>query len=74
MVGPEMLYSIVMELKFHLRDNFEGHIFNFTVYYILEQLDIQNGQVDYCLPLILPMVVDEVFGKTAEEKSLVDLN
>ena len=37
-VGPEMLYAIVLELKFHLRDNFQKHIFNFTVYEIIQSL------------------------------------
>jgi len=33
-----MLYAIVLELKFHLRDNFQKHIFNFTVFEIIQTL------------------------------------
>ena len=38
LVGPEMLYMLIRELKFHLRDNFQQHILNYTIYYILEKL------------------------------------
>lgn len=54
-----MLYAIVLELKFHLRDNFQKHIFNFTVHEIIQSLSpLKHGDIDYCLPLILPMIVD----------------
>jgi U3 small nucleolar RNA-associated protein 20 len=74
-VGPEMLYAIVLELKFHLRDNFQKHIFNFTVYEIIQAISpLKHGEIDYCLPLILPMIIDEIFGQSSEEKKMVEAN
>lgn len=68
-----MLYAIVLELKFHLRDNFQKHIFNYTAYEIIQSLSpLQQGELDYCLPLILPMIVDEMFGQAMEEKKMVE--
>ena len=70
-VGPQLLYSIVMELKFHLRDTFDKHVFNFTLFRLLGSLQLQSGELDYCLPLVLPTVIDEVFGQAAQEKEMV---
>ena len=30
------------------------------------------GDLDYCLPLILPSVVDEIFGQSSNEKEMVE--
>jgi U3 small nucleolar RNA-associated protein 20 len=35
LIGTDMLYLVFRELKFHLRDNFQNHIMNYTIYYIL---------------------------------------
>ena len=70
-VGPQLLYAMIMELKFHLRDNFERHVLNFTIYRLLDNLSVKWGELDYCLPLILPTVIDEVFGQSSEEKEMV---
>lgn len=52
-------------MQFHLKDNFDRHVFNYTVYRILEEMVIKPGDIDYCLPLLLPMVMDEVYGRTS---------
>jgi hypothetical protein len=71
-VGPQLLYAIIIELKFHLRDNFDRHVLNFSIYKVLEALPLQGGAIDYCLPLVLPSVVDEIFGQSAGEKEMVE--
>ena len=73
LVGPEMLYMLIRELKFHLRDNFQQHIMNYTIYYILEKNGaMAPGALDHCLPVLLPPIVDEIFGQSAVEKEMVD--
>ena len=57
-VGSQLLYAIVLELKFHLKDNFDKHVLNYTLYKVLECMPLAIGDLDYCLPLILPSVVD----------------
>ena len=60
-----MFYLIFRELKFHLRDNFQHHILNYTVYYILEKYgNLENGSIDHCLPLLLPSIIDKIYGKS----------
>ena len=59
LVGPEMLYMLARELKFHLRDNFQQHILNYTVYFILEKVgQMKPGALDHCLPILLPPIID----------------
>jgi len=29
-------------------------------------MTLESGDIDYCLPLVLPSVVDEIFGQSAE--------
>ena len=71
-VGPHLLYSILLAMRSSLRDNFDGHVLNFTVFRLLESMHLQPGQLDYCLPLLLPPAVDEVFGKSSQEKELIE--
>lgn len=35
-------------------------------------MPLTNGDLDYCLPLILPSVVDEIFGQSSTEKEMVE--
>ena len=35
-------------------------------------MNLEAGQLDYCLPLLLPPTIDEVFGKTGREKDMVE--
>jgi hypothetical protein len=64
-VGPQLLYAIILELKFHLKDNFDRHVFNYSLFKIIEGMSLSSGDIDYCLPLVLPSVVDEIFGQSA---------
>lgn len=70
-VGPYMLHSIINILKSQLKDNFDRHVFNFTVFKVLEGMELVSGDLDYCLPLVLPLVMEEVYGKSSLEKELV---
>jgi hypothetical protein len=71
-VGSQLLYAIIIELKFHLKDNFDKHVLNYSLFKVLEALAIEGGSIDYCLPLILPSVVDEIFGQSSGEKEMVE--
>ncbi len=69
--GPQLLYSIVSSLQFNLKDNFDRHVLNYTLFKVIEGMNLTSGQLDYCLPLILPTAVDELWGKTGDEKDMV---
>jgi U3 small nucleolar RNA-associated protein 20 len=73
MVGPYFLHFIVREGKSHLRTGWESHILNYLVYSLVKSLDemkIGNGSIDYCLPEILPLLIEEIFGRLKDEKAL----
>lgn len=60
-----------MELRFNLKDNFDRHVFNYSICRLLEVMPLSSGDLDYCIPLILPMIVDEIYGQSSQEKELV---
>lgn len=71
--GPYFFHYIVKELKFFLKNGWETHILNYTVYTLLLELDTMKvpiGSLDYCHADIFPLLVDEIFGKLNEEKDL----
>ncbi|KAL4488796.1 hypothetical protein ABPG72_016449 [Tetrahymena utriculariae] len=73
MTGPYFFHYIVKELKFFLKNGWESHILNYTIYTLLTELDnkkIPIGSLDYCHSEIFPLLVDEIFGKLMEEKDL----
>jgi hypothetical protein len=47
-------------------------VLNYSLFKVLETMSLTGGAIDYCLPLILPSVVDEIFGQSANEKDLVE--
>jgi hypothetical protein len=67
-VGPQLLYAIILELKFHLKDSFDRRVFNYSLFKIIDGMSLLSGNIDYCLPLLLPSVVDEIFSESAGEK------
>lgn len=73
MTGPYFFHYIVKELKFFLKNGWESHILNYTIYTLLTELDkkkVPIGSLDYCHAEIFPLLVDEIFGKLMEEKDL----
>lgn len=53
---------MVRELKFQLKQDFERHVLNYTIHYILDQLHLTEGTLDYCIPLIIPCAFEEAIG------------
>lgn len=33
---------------------------------------IENGLIDHCLPIILPSIIDEIYGESGREKEMVE--
>ena len=63
---------MILALQSNLRDNFDRHVFNYSVFKLLESMVLQSGDLDYVLPLILPMTIDEIYGRSGGEKDQVD--
>lgn len=41
--------------------------------YIVDNLPtLETGSLDHCLPVLLPLIMDEIYGKSAKEKDMVN--
>jgi hypothetical protein len=80
LLGPFFLGYFVKELAFHLKRGYEVHIRNYMVYKLVETLvkpltgePIRCGQIDYVVPLVAPLLVDEICGDLDEEKEVKEI-
>lgn len=74
LTGAPLLHVVIRELSFHLNQNFERHIFVYSVYFIVNELVDQPHILDYCLPLVLPCCYEDIFGQSSNEKELANDN
>ena len=79
LTGPYFMYMIIRELEFMLKRGYQKHILNFTVYLLLKNMIhheqkgkeyplAKPGSLDQCLPVVLPLLYDELIGELEEEK------
>lgn len=80
LLGPFFLGYFVKELAFHLKRGYEVHIRNYMIFKLLDTLvkplhgePIKCGQIDYVVPLIAPLLVDEICGDLDEEKEIKEI-
>ncbi|KAI8146751.1 armadillo-type protein [Fennellomyces sp. T-0311] len=69
-LGPSYLSFIIKELKTALTKGYEVHVLGYTVNVLLADTipRIEVGQIDYCLEDIVDILINDVFGKTGQEK------
>ena len=79
-LGPFFLGYFVKELAFHLKRGYEVHIRNYMIYKLIETLvkpvqddPIKCGQIDYVMPFVAPLLVDEICGDLEEEKEVKEI-
>ncbi|KAL8716003.1 MAG: hypothetical protein Q9220_000670 [cf. Caloplaca sp. 1 TL-2023] len=73
-VGPAYFGFILKELRRALARGYQLHVLSYTVHSLLvtTTLDFQTGDLDYCLPQIVAVVMDDIFGTTGQEKDAED--
>ncbi|KAI9252331.1 hypothetical protein BDA99DRAFT_563365 [Phascolomyces articulosus] len=69
-LGPAYLSFIIKELKTALTKGYEVHVLGYTVNVLLADTipRLEVGQLDYCLGDIVDVLINDVFGKTGQEK------
>ncbi|KAF2457536.1 armadillo-type protein [Lineolata rhizophorae] len=70
LIGPKYFGFLVKELRTALQRGYQLHVLSFTVHSILVFLtpSLKPGDLNYCLPQIMDIIMDDIFGVTGEEK------
>jgi U3 small nucleolar RNA-associated protein 20 len=71
-LGPTYFHFILKEMKSALTRGYQLHVLSFTVYTLLKSLaaDLKSGDLDSCIPSLVPCFNEELFGQVAEEKEV----
>lgn len=70
LIGPEYFGFILKELRSALARGYQLHVLSFTIHSILVATSsiFKPGDLDYCLPQIVSVIIDDTFGATGQEK------
>ena len=70
LIGPSCFGFILRELRSSLSRGYQLHVLSFTVHAILVATvnTWKPGELDYCLPQIMSVIIDDIFGATGQEK------
>ncbi|CAG8442214.1 6253_t:CDS:10 [Scutellospora calospora] len=74
-LGPIYFSFIVKELQGALTRGYQLHILGYTLHSLLLNLVsiLKVGDVDYCLQLIVDIIINDIFGHVAEEKDAEEM-
>lgn len=69
-LGASYFGYILKELRSALQRGYQLHVLSYTVHSILvENVDRLNaGDLDYCLPDLVAIIIDDIFGAVGQEK------
>lgn len=70
LIGPRYFGFVLKELRSSLARGYQLHVLSFTVHAILVAMSssFQSGDLNYCIPQIVLVVMDDIFGVTGLEK------
>ena len=70
LIGPQCFGFVLKELRSALARGYQLHVLSFTVHSILVAIApiFKVGDSDYCLPQIVSIIMDDIFGATGLEK------
>ena len=74
LTGPSYFEFILKELRSALSRGYQLHVLSFTMHAMLVGLapTFKPGDLDYCLPQIVSVITDDIFGNTGMEKDADD--
>ena len=74
LVGPSYLGFLLKELRGALKRGSQLHVLSFTVHSLLVGAveSYAPGDLDYCLPELATVIMDDIFGVTGQEKDSED--
>ncbi|KAH7328629.1 armadillo-type protein [Stachybotrys elegans] len=69
-LGPSFIGFILKELRSALTKGYQLHVLSYTVHSILVSAvsGFAPGELDYCLPQIVTVIMDDIFGVVGQEK------
>lgn len=69
-LGPSCFGFVLKELRGALARGSQLHVLSYTMHSILVAVipDYAPGDLDYCLPQIVAIIMDDIFGATGQEK------
>ena len=70
LIGASYFGFVLKELRSSLARGYQLHVLSFTVHSILVATSsiFKPGDLDYCLPQIVAIIMDDIFGVTGQEK------
>ncbi|KAG0650687.1 U3 small nucleolar RNA-associated 20 [Hyphodiscus hymeniophilus] len=70
LLGPSCFGFVLKELRGALARGPQLHVLSFTMHSILVETipEYAPGDLDYCLPTIVAIIMDDIFGHTGQEK------
>ncbi|EMC95869.1 hypothetical protein BAUCODRAFT_34636 [Baudoinia panamericana UAMH 10762] len=72
LIGPQYLGFMLKELSSALRSGYQLHVLSYTVHSLLISLTATDncmpGDLDHCLPDLMAIIMDDIFGITGQEK------
>lgn len=70
LIGPSCFGFVLKELRSALARGYQLHVLSFTVHSILVATAsiFKPGDLDYCLPQVVSVIMDDIFGVTGQEK------
>lgn len=70
LIGPQRFGFVLKELRSALARGYQLHVLSFTVHAILVATApiFKPGDLDYCLPQVVSVIMDDIFGATGLEK------
>ncbi|GAB7348382.1 hypothetical protein MBLNU459_g6816t2 [Dothideomycetes sp. NU459] len=69
-LGPTYFHFVLKELRSALQRGYQLHVMSFTVHSILVENSstLKPGDLDSCLPDIVAVIMDDIFGVAGQEK------
>jgi U3 small nucleolar RNA-associated protein 20 len=70
LLGPSCFGFVLKELRGALARGYQLHVLSYTMHQILVATtpEYAPGDLDYCLPSIVAIIMDDIFGATGQEK------
>ena len=70
LIGPSCFGFVLKELRSSLMKGYQLHVLSYTVHAILVATAsvFKPGELDYCLPQIVAVIMDDIFGAIGQEK------
>lgn len=70
LLGPSCFGFVLKELRGALARGYQLHVLSYTMHSILVATtpEYAPGDLDYCLPSIVAIIMDDIFGVTGQEK------